>query len=259
MIDFADAARLVRESLAAEYGCSVDDLLRPGMTLTSRPALAALSEIARRYPPNDPPLQIVSLGRGAVVAARPDLHPAIAPLLTDRRDDLFSVGMLTPLIEVIRRQGYRLVGPYLRLLCGSDTLRRRGAPTGYTVQVHAAPDLAELRTFDTGDWPYATGARMFDGRSPTAALAVARCGAILVGVASLSAEATHLRQIGIDVAEGHQRRGIGAALVAMLTAHALDSGTAPWYGVAPANLASIHTALAAGFRHTWVEIYAVPA
>ena len=70
-----------------------------------------------------------------------------------------------------------------------------------------------------------------------------------------TAEAEQLWQIGVDVAEEHRARGIGAALTAVIAAHTLAAGKAPWYGVLPVNLPSIGAALAAGFRPAWVEAY----
>ena len=64
-------------------------------------------------------------------------------------------------------------------------------------------------------------------------------------------------QIGIDVAAPYRGRGIAPALVVALARAAFDAGFTIFYGVAPANLASVRTALAAGFVPTWLEVFSI--
>jgi GNAT superfamily N-acetyltransferase len=56
-----------------------------------------------------------------------------------------------------------------------------------------------------------------------------------------------LSEIGVDVVPSYQGRGLGVAVVAAAVYAILDRGETPFYGCAPTNIRSQHTALASGF------------
>ena len=56
-----------------------------------------------------------------------------------------------------------------------------------------------------------------------------------------------LHEIGVDVIAEHQGQGLGVAVVAAALLAILERGGTPFYGCAPTNIRSQHTALAAGF------------
>jgi predicted GNAT family acetyltransferase len=63
--------------------------------------------------------------------------------------------------------------------------------------------------------------------------------------------------MGIDVAESQRGQGVGAALTSALAQEALRAGRVPFYSVTPSNIASVATALAAGFRLGCIEAYSL--
>ena len=83
-------------------------------------------------------------------------------------------------------------------------------------------------------------------------------GDTLIGLAGCSADCERMWQIGIDVLPAYRRRGVAAALVSRLAAETLARGKVPFYCAAWSNLASKKTALACGFRPTWVQLTAKP-
>ncbi|HMO54687.1 MAG TPA: GNAT family N-acetyltransferase [Tepidiformaceae bacterium] len=56
-----------------------------------------------------------------------------------------------------------------------------------------------------------------------------------------------LHEIGVDVAENWQGRGLGAAVVSLAVRGILERGATPFYGCSPTNIRSQRTALVVGF------------
>ncbi len=111
-----------------------------------------------------------------------------------------------------------------------------------------------LAGLEPGRWPNAISPRQ-DPERPRTAVAIASTEGSLIGVAATSADSERLWQIGIDVDEKFQQRGVGAALTATLGHHTIKAGFVPFYGLAAANVPSLPTALAAGFVPAWVEVF----
>jgi GNAT superfamily N-acetyltransferase len=199
----------------------------------------------------------VSLGRGAVLTASAAILDAVgAAFRSANRDQTFEPGRIATVSALLAPQGRMVYGPYPRLVCGVDTLRERRVPAGFTLGVEDAPSAERVQSLEPSRWPNAVSSHP---SAPTAALALATREEEVVGVAATSVDNEHLWQIGIDVAEPYRGVGIGAALTSALAQHILEAGAAPFYGAAPANLPSINTALAAGFRLAWVEAFSAPA
>lgn len=253
MITCAEAMRRVLEALAAECGCRPADFGAPGVHLFERPVEARTIPRARRYLPHDPAFVAISMGHGAVVSASRAILPDVATLYRDTaRDDVFQPARLASISARLAPHGLDVYGPVLRLVAGSDTLHHRPAPAGFEIVVEVAPSVQRMLSFDAGRWPNAISPRR---TRKEMAIARAEHGGETAGIAAISRDSEYLWQIGIDVAEEHRNHGLGAALTAALAQHALDAGRVPWYGVAPSNLASIRTALAAGFRLAWTEVF----
>ncbi len=249
---FAEAIQAVVETLAAECGCLPEHLTDRSVRLVERPLSARQHPLARRYPWREPAFAAVSLGRGAVLSASPSIIAAVEPVFRGAdRDQVFAPRRLARVDELLAPDGLSLAGPYPRLVCGSDTARERRPPPGFEITVLANPSQERLTLLGPAAWPNAISAHP---TRTTTALAVTMRGDLVAGVAACSADTERLWQIGIDVAEEHRGRGIGAALTSALARHILDQGAVPWYSAAPANVASINTAVAAGFRLGWVDV-----
>jgi GNAT superfamily N-acetyltransferase len=64
-----------------------------------------------------------------------------------------------------------------------------------------------------------------------------------------------LLEVGVDVLEEYQGRGLGALVVQAATRAILDRGGVPLYGCAFDNIRSQRTALASGYLPTYAEAY----
>jgi GNAT superfamily N-acetyltransferase len=253
----AGARRCVVEMLAAEQGCLPDQLSDGRVHLTEHQTGAGRHPLVRPYPRREPAFAAVSVGAGAVVTADRAILPDVRSIFHSvDRDQVFEPERLAAVAALLRPHDLTVVGPFLRLLCAPETYRDRLPPPGYTVRVEPRPDDDRLDGLEPARWPNAISRRR---PITTEAVAIAEHDGAVVGVASTRADSPRLWQIGIDVAAAHQGHGIGAALTSALARFILDTGNAAWYGVAPANVASINTAIATGFRFGWVDAYAYPA
>ena len=256
MIDGATAMQIVAEALAAESGCSAEDFAAPGVRVVERPTDLSDRPLARRYPARGPAVSLYSTGAGVVVSASRSILPAGERLFSGTdRDRAFALDRLAALSALLAPSGRQPYGPYLRLICSSDTLREARRPDGCRISVEVSPSAERLRALGGTRWLNAISPRQ---TTPTVGLVLAHQGERLVGLASISAEAERLRQIGIDVVEDCRGSGIGGALTATAARLILEDGRVPWYGVAPSNIASVRTALAAGFRVAWTEVFSGP-
>lgn len=85
--------------------------------------------------------------------------------------------------------------------------------------------------------------------------AVAPGGDDVAGVATAAAHAEALWSMGVEVAETHRGRGLGAALTSALGAAILELGHVPVHSTGSVNVPSMRAALAAGFRQWWFDVY----
>jgi len=253
------ALREVRKALAEESGCSPHELTHAGVHIVARPdERGPRPPSVRRLPPVHPACAILAIGPSAVVSATAGLLAELAPAFSSlERDELFELHHLATVQDVVERFGLSFVGPHLRLVCGADTLRPRAVPDGFRLVLEPDPPIERVREVGQLGWPNAVCARQIAGSLLTMALAIGYRDGDIVGVAAATADAARLWQIGIDVVEDARGRGLGAALVEPLARLVIANDRVPFYGVAPSNLPSLGTALAAGFRPAWTEAYTV--
>ncbi len=250
----ADALGHAAEALAAECGCAARDLAAPGVRVVERPPPLA-DPRARRYPPWDTAFAVVSFGGGAVVSASRSILCEVEKAFADAdREGVFAPERLARAAALLAPHGLGVFGPFPRLACGSDRWCARPAPPGTSIALEDDPPPGRIDALGRARFPHAFSPNRRVER-PTRVLAVARSGDEVVGAASAAEDTDTLWQIGIDVVPSAQRRGVAAALTSALARAALDAGRAPFYGAAPANLASLRTALAAGFVPAWLEVF----
>ena len=76
----------------------------------------------------------------------------------------------------------------------------------------------------------------------------------ILGAAGASADSPAMWQVGIDVLPRFRGQGIATALVTALKNEIIQNGRLPFYGTALSHVASMRTALAAGFFPAWAEL-----
>lgn len=75
------------------------------------------------------------------------------------------------------------------------------------------------------------------------------------GMAGASLDGKYVRQIGIDVKEGYEGKGIGVHLVKLLKQRLLEQNTLPFYGTCESHAISRTIAIRSGFMPAFSEFF----
>ncbi len=78
----------------------------------------------------------------------------------------------------------------------------------------------------------------------------------MAGMAGISADGKFLWQIGINVLNKYQGKGLASVLVRKLKEEIIRRGRIPFYGTSESHTVSQTVALKAGFVPAWTEVYA---
>ena len=248
------AAEAVAAALAAEACCEPSDFQIEGVHVFELTPARAANPLARRFPVLENGLTVTTMGAGAIVAATPKWMAWVSDLFRDVKDadDAFSLGALSEASRRVAEYSLQLNGPYAYNVTSEQDWVNRNAPSGYAVKVGGAELLSGL---EPADWPNAVALRRIGQGRREAVAAVALLGNEVVGVASATTDSDTLWQIGIDVQAAHRGKGLGAALTSQAARGVLDAGRVPYYGSSINNIASRHTAQAAGFYPFWVSVF----
>jgi predicted GNAT family acetyltransferase len=207
-----------------------------------------------RFPIWSKPLQVVTMGAGAVLNCHPErlgwLHANLGHL---RRDAIFSATSIGRLARHVEADGQYLAGPDLKYACSCSDFRPTAVPTDVEVTLVEGDDIVDLYRFQGFD---AALAYHTDTPRPDVMATVARCAGEVVGIAGASADCETMWQIGVEVVEGARGQGIGRALVGRLTEGILGQGKIPYYTTAVSNIRSRTVAISLGYWPAWTELYA---
>jgi len=255
---WADAFNAAVEMLCAETGCTREQLLDDGVHIVRRPDDAPMHPAHRRFPPHPGWISIVSTGSGGVVAAQEWLLPELRPLFEGcNRDEMLMPIRLARLAEVASQHNVKLYGPWPRFLGASENIRHVPPPASYTVRV-IDRDAAD-RIGDRLRFPNALYAEPSKTARATMLAAVAERDGEIVGLCGATSDSDTMWQLGIDVIAGHRGNAIAPAMASAAARAVMEHGRVPYYCTTSANIPSMRTALAAGFRPAWVEVLARPA
>jgi predicted GNAT family acetyltransferase len=159
--------------------------------------------------------------------------------------------------ELVRPEGLLLYGPFPRFAVSHSTVTHVEAPDSYSVRVvgqEGADAIGQRARWHNAIYKVPT-----ETARPTMIAAIAEREGEIVGVCGASSDSPFMWQLGIDVSPEHRGRGIAPALTSAVAEAVLDVGKLPYYGTSASNIPSMRTALAAGFKPTWVEVLSRPA
>lgn len=234
---------IARDQLAVDLNCAPEDLSRDGFIFREAAELPG----RRPFPREATHFEMVTMGRGVVVSATPDLLPRLREKLHGKtRDEAFSMSFV--------------YGQGLYYLPDPDCVPDLSPAAGYTLRVLEREDILALypgggiSAVPLEGFGYALQGRADHPRPDALAVAAYRDGAI-AGIAGCSKDCEMLRQIGIDVLPEHRRAGLAAVLVAALTKEIIRRGKVPYYGVATPNIPSQRVACRCGFFPAWTCVY----
>ena len=191
----ADALALAAEALASECGCAPSDFAAAGVRVVERPPPRA-DPRARRYPPWDPSVAVISFGPGAVVSASAPILREVEEAFADAdREGAFAPDRLARAGALLAPFGVGAYGPFPRLVCGADRWRARPAPAGVTIALETNPTTGRIDDLGRARFAHAFSPNRRAER-PTRVLALARADGEIVGAASAAEDSDTLWQIG---------------------------------------------------------------
>lgn len=239
------------DQLALDYGVSPQALSREDHTLVVPQKLPG----QRRYTQEPPLFQMVTTGRGAVIAAQPELHQQLRKWAGDQPGHrLFEYPKLRRLEEILLPWGWEVSGTF-HMFLPRHGQSPAALPRGFAFHWYDEDTVKGL--YPNSLFPNALSSGENPLRPDVIALA-AFDGEKLIALAGASADGEKLWQVGIDVLPAYRGRGLGKALVAALCARVIQLGKVPFYGTAPANLHSQNIAVKCGFFPAWAEVSSRP-
>lgn len=254
----------ITEMISAETSCKAGDLTDGLVHVCERDPADRRRPAHRNGPPYHGIMRCVTLGVGAVVTAEPEhVDWSRRTYAGKDRDAVFDPAQMGEAARYWGDHGLKVYGPYPRFSGSSETVRALPAPQGYVVKV-VGPDVTakiDHVTFHNGLDPRREGVR------PTQFAACAypapESGARInlhapIGVAAAFADSDTLWQIGIDVDDAHQGRGLGLAIASVAAAEVVSHGRVPYWGATNSNIRSHRTAMGAGLTLTFIEVLIRP-
>lgn len=229
----ADILSIARAQLAVDLNGSPEDFEKDGFVFRE----ARENPGRRPFPREIQHFEMLTMGRGVVVSATPDILPHLQKELEGKtRDEAFSM-------PFVYGQGlYYLPG----------TLQSTPLHEDFTLEWVERTDIPKLYVLE--GFRYAI---QYDENHPRPdALALtAKLGDRVVGIAGASEDCERMWQIGLDVLEGYRGHGLAAALTSRLAVEILRREKVPYYGTSSCNIASQCVAQRVGFRPAWVCVY----
>lgn len=228
-----------------EYNCLPGDFDKRDHVVT----LPGLHERRRRFSENPFFFKMVTMGGNAVISADIQMHDWLLRFIRDNTGHrLFEHTKLREIDKELERYGKQLFQTHHLFL-----------PLSHTKPQVSLTDVKwfeqeDIHQFYAGNqYPNALCEQFIPERPDILAVA-AMNGTEIMGMAGCSADTPLLWQIGIDVREEYQGRGIGTQLVFLLKEEIIARGKMPYYGSSLSNIHSWRIALNCGFRPAWVEI-----
>ena len=257
----------ILQTLSAETGAAVHELRVGGPRLTGSP-LSPLSIVQVREMPTDridnphhrrfggmnPAFKAVTTGGGSIVSATSGWVSRVEEIYSGATGDLmFDPDYLGRVSTMAQADGVAIIGPYPRFVAYPKTLA--------ALEHRSFPDVELIvgdpgDRFDPSDWPNGLTTTPSPDRQ-TKAVSFVRNGSEVIGLASIFADSAMMWQIGLDVKLEHRGKSIGTAMTAQLARFALENSAVAYYGAAPSNLPSIRTAISAGMKLAWQEVFSV--
>jgi hypothetical protein len=254
----------IAEMIVAETSCHPGDLVDGRVHICERDPADRHSPAHRAGPPYHGIMRCVTLGVGAVVTAEPEHADWSRRTYGGKdRDGVFDAVQMGEAARYWTGQGFKTYGPFPRFSGSSETVRALPAPSGYAVKL-VGPDVTakiDHVRFHNGLDPRREGVRptqfavcAYTAPAPGAPIDLTAP----VGVAAVFADSDTLWQIGIDVDDAHQARGLGLATASVAAAEVVSQGRVPYWGATNSNIRSHRTALGAGLVPTFVEVLIRP-
>jgi RimJ/RimL family protein N-acetyltransferase len=236
---------IIKEQLAIEYNCSVNDFSSSNNIVT-----VSKNNAGRRHYVNGTFFfQMATFGDNAVITADECMHDWLKEYTKNKTGHwLFEHNNLLKIDEKLNEYDKKLWQTHHMFLSYKEIIPK---------DIHLKTEWFENETihqfYDTKMFPNAL-CKKYDPKRPDVLAVTAYDGDEIIGMAGCSADTPLLWQIGIDVDENYRGRGIGTYLVTLLKNEVEKREKIPFYGTSLSNLRSWGIALNSGFYPAWIEI-----
>ena len=193
--------------------------------------------------------EMLSFGENAIIRTNHQLIDWCIKKFADTvPEEIMDGENLFAIESKLREYGYRLEGEHLGFLhFGLETNIQK--PKGFEYKLFDKKQIAELYQDTRFE-----NALNYGGRQEVLAIVVYKNGEIV----ALSTVDNHLQgmwQIGVDVLKEHRGKGLATYITQQIAIESEKRGYLPYYVTWSANIASVRTAMNAGFKPIWIRYY----
>jgi GNAT superfamily N-acetyltransferase len=244
-----DILRIAMEQQAIDLSCTPEDFL----LTENKVVISRENPKARSYLTLPVFCNFASFGNNMVASVRGNMAEFVAAYIKGKAiEDCFTVPNISTLNKELQKHGYQLSFCAQRTLPDLDIIKP--IPCAYELRILQPEDYAHL--YGTPGWGNAIGSGRRKHLDRIAIGAYEE--GTLIGLAGSSADCEKMWQIGVDVLPAYRRKGVASSLITHLATEILDRGFVPYAGCRWANIRSLKTQLAIGFRPVWVDMLASP-
>ncbi|HWT76739.1 MAG TPA: GNAT family N-acetyltransferase [Mobilitalea sp.] len=245
-----DIKGIMLEQLARDYACSIVDITsRRNVFVEAR----KLSN-SRYFAEDTSFLRVLCINSKLVFFADPVLYSWVR----ERFDGFpgqwfFNIQTLKEVDNILNRYGYQ-IHPFSHHnyipgdhFASSDNTEE---PVDFRIKWVEKADIPGLRE-ENRFW----NSFCFNSDVPDMLGAIAEKDGTYIGAAGVRASSENLWEMGVDVLETAQGKGVATTLVRVLKDELLQRGKVPYYGTAESHIKSQKVAVKAGFVPAWAEVY----
>ena len=194
---------------------------------------------------------LTSFGNNIVASVNADIADFVSEYIKDKKnEDCFTPPNIFTLNNQLLKHGRQITFCAQRLLPDIDIIKPISC--GYELKILQPDEYLEL--YGKPEWSTVTGSGARKHLDRTAIGAYD--GNKLIGLVGSEVSCESMWQIGIEVLPDYRRKGVAKALTVKLALEILSTGVVPFPGNRWANIRSLKTQLACGFKPAWVEMIA---
>jgi RimJ/RimL family protein N-acetyltransferase len=236
---------IIKEQLAIEYNCLVSDFSSSKNIIT----FSSENEKRRHYINGIFFFKMVTFGDNVVITANECIHDWLKEYTKDKKGyNIFEYKNLTEIDKKLNEYNKKLWQTHHMFLSYKEI-----EPKDINIKIKWFENEEIHQFYDTKMYPNAL-CKKYDPKRPDVLAVAAYEGDKIIGMAGCSADTPLLWQIGIDINENYQGKGIGTYLVTVIKNEIERRGKILFYGTSLSNIYSWNIALNSGFTPAWIEI-----
>ena len=234
----------VKEQFSRDFGCSASDLNQDGNVIEE----IKLKEGRRILDSEGCFLKIISFQEKLIISAAKEIIPWCNEKFKNRKGTwIAEYYTLRDIDNKLSEYKHKIVDIHEYFL--PDVSLEETKPL-FNVKWYEKDEVNPLKEDGRFDEAFA-----YDENCPDVLAVAAFDGDKIMGVAGASMDSENLWQIGVNVVREYKHRGVATNLVALIKDEILRRGKVPYYGTVQSHIFSKNTAINAGFKSAWVEIY----